>query len=199
MFQTFSASQQKEILKMQQENKQSRKYCLTVFKDGIYQEISDAEFEEFKKMCPMVAQIIEEPSLMTNITMPDQELQDSPLYDNWEKAAKRLMSSLWRSNSAQIFHNPVDPDRLGIPDYFEVVQDPIDFGTIKQRLNHSYYFTMREVIEDIQRCFDNCLLYNGEDSPAGQRCLTVMGEFKKLFTQLNIKFYIDLIPLDAEL
>lgn len=65
-----------------------------------------------------------------------------PMYDSWEKAAKRLITQLWRVPSAQLFHNPVDPDRLGIPDYFEVVKDPIDFGTIKQRLQHNVYFSM---------------------------------------------------------
>jgi hypothetical protein len=78
-----------------------------------------------------------------------------------------LIQSLWRCSSSQIFHQPVDPDKLGIPDYFEVVKDPIDFGTIKQRLNHNLYYTMRDFIVDIERCFSNCILYNGEDSPAG--------------------------------
>ena len=53
------------------------------------------------------------------------------MYDSWDKAAKRLINSLWRCGAAHIFHNPVDPDRLGIPDYFEVVKEPIDLGTIK--------------------------------------------------------------------
>lgn len=57
---------------------------------------------------------------------------------------------------------------------------------------------MQEVVEDIQRCFDNCILYNGDDSPAGLRCITVMKEFEKLYAQLNIDFYIDLIPLSAK-
>jgi hypothetical protein len=65
--------------------------------------------------------------------IPSPNLPDSniPLYDSWDKAAKRLINSLWRCNSAQIFHNPVDPDRLGIPDYFDIVKEPIDLGTIK--------------------------------------------------------------------
>jgi len=103
-----------------------------------------------------------------------------PLYDSWDKAAKRLINQLWRCNSASIFHKPVDPDRLGIPDYFDIVKEPIDMGTIKQRLNHNYYFTMKEFVRDIELCFDNCILFNGEDSPAGQRCMLVMEEFKKL-------------------
>jgi len=115
----------------------------------------------------VVAQILEDNTLLSQIPQPQLPDSNTPLYDNWDKAAKRLMQSLWRCGSASIFHHPVDPDRLGIPDYFEVVKDPIDFGTIKQRLNHNQYFTMKEFIDDINKCFDNCLLYNGEDSPAG--------------------------------
>lgn len=94
---------------------------MTVFKDGIYQEISEQELEQFKEFCPLVAKLMEDPQLLGQIQLPGNELQNSPLYDSWEKAAKRLINGLWRSNSAQIFHNPVDPDRLKIPDYFEVV------------------------------------------------------------------------------
>ena len=93
----------------------------------------------------------------------------------------------------------MDPDRLGIPDYFEIVKEPIDFGTIKQRLHYSQYMGMAEVIEDIQRCFDNCILFNGEDSPAGQRCLVAIEEFKKLCVQLNVQFFLDEIPLNTPL
>lgn len=56
---------------------------------------------------------------------------------------------------------------------------------------------MGEVVEDIQRCFDNCVLYNGEDSPAGARCMTVNAEFRKLYTQLNIDFYMNEIPKET--
>ena len=44
---TFTSTQLKEILKQSQENKLSKKYCLTVFKDGIYQEVNQEEFKEF--------------------------------------------------------------------------------------------------------------------------------------------------------
>jgi hypothetical protein len=45
---------------------------------------------------------------------------------------------------------------------------------------------MLEFIKDIELCFDNCILFNGDDSPAGQRCLLAMDEFKKLCAQLNV-------------
>ena len=55
------------------------------------------------------------------------------------------------------------------------------------------------MVDDIQKCFDNCMLFNGEDSVVGERCMKVMQEFKKLYQQLNIEFYLDTIPLNVPL
>jgi hypothetical protein len=42
-------------------------------------------------------------------------------------------------NSAWIFHEPVDPIKLEIPDYIDVIKHPMDFGTIKNKLNTNQY------------------------------------------------------------
>lgn len=38
-----------------------------------------------------------------------------------------------------IFHVPVDPIKLGIEDYFDIIKQPMDFGTIKNNLNNNIY------------------------------------------------------------
>ena len=63
--------------------------------------------------------------------------------------AKRLLNSLWRLNNSRIFHEPVDPEKLDIPDYHEVVKNPVDFGTIRQRLNTNNYHSLQEFIDEI--------------------------------------------------
>ena len=156
------------------------------------------ELEEFINLCPVVAEMLFDPNVIQKVPPPKID-HSCPIYDTWDKAAKRLVNQIWRSNGAHIFHNPIDPDRLGIPDYFEVIKEPIDLGTIKQRLNHNSYFTMQEVVDDIWRCFDNCIEYNGEDSPAGERCMQVIKAYEKAFEQLNIKFYLEEIPLNTPL
>ncbi len=55
-------------------------------------------------------------------------------YDNWEKNAKKLMNSLCKVKDSEIFHKPVDPVLLGIPDYFDIIKNPMDFSTIKVKL-----------------------------------------------------------------
>lgn len=65
--------------------------------------------------------------------------ENAPIYESWDKAAKRMINTLWKHNHAWIFHDPVDPEKLNIPDYHDVIKKPMDFGSIKQRLNSNYY------------------------------------------------------------
>lgn len=95
-----------------------------------------------------------------------------------------------RMKSSKIFHEPVDAEKLGAADYHDVVKNPIDFGTIKQRLNTNHYHLAQEFIDDILLVFDNCLLYNGENSSIGRTCNKVRNEFKRLYEELNIEFYL---------
>ena len=66
----------------------------------------------------------------------------------------------------------------------------MDFGTIKQRLNNNYYHRLQEFLDDMMLVFDNCLKFNGEENQVGKLCKNVKEEFKKLYDQLNLDFYL---------
>ena len=87
-----------------------------------------------------------------------------PIYDHWDKAAKRLHTTLWKVTQAWIFHEPVDIVKFGIPDYYNIIKQPMDFGTIKQRLSSNHYNRPQEYLDDMALVFDNCLRFNGEES-----------------------------------
>ena len=40
----------------------------------------------------------------------------------------------------------------------------MDFGKIKHKLQTNQYTKMGEFLYDVQLVFDNCILYNGENS-----------------------------------
>jgi hypothetical protein len=66
------------------------------------------------------------------------------------------------------FNEPVDPVKLGIPDYFEVITHPMDFSTIKKNLDTEQYHTFTEFIADVNLVFRNARTYN----PSGNDLVT---------------------------
>ena len=101
---------------------------LTVLRDGEYQELTPNEMEQFIEDYPEIASFWQEPDGLQSLWLPKE---DSILYDSWDHVAKRIISHLWRMGSSKIFHEPVDPEKMGASDYHEVVKNPVDFGTIK--------------------------------------------------------------------
>lgn len=57
----------------------------------------------------------------------------------WEKQATKILNHCWRVKGAFWFHEPVDPVKFGILDYHDIITHPMDFGTIKKKLNFNAY------------------------------------------------------------
>ncbi|KAI8065509.1 Bromodomain-containing protein [Gongronella butleri] len=66
------------------------------------------------------------------------------------------------------FLEPVDPIKLGIPDYPTIVKHPMDLATIENKLNNSVYTNPGEFAQDIRLMFNNCYLYNAPNLPVHQ-------------------------------
>jgi Bromodomain len=115
-----------------------------VLKDGQYEPLSDEEWAKFCEEHPELAKYFqaeettEAPTSIDTLEVPEAP-ESAPIYESWDKAAKRMMNSLWKHNMAWIFHEPVDPKRLNIPDYFDIIKHPMDFGTVKNKLNTNQY------------------------------------------------------------
>lgn len=45
-------------------------------------------------------------------------------------------------------------------DYYKIIKCPMDMGTIKKRLENSYYWNAQECIHDFNTMFTNCYIYN---------------------------------------
>lgn len=78
---------------------------------------------------------------------------------------KQVMKNVWKHQFAWPFHQPVDAIKLNLPDYHKIIKHPMDFGSIKKRLENRYYWSAKECIQDFNTMFTNCYIYNkpGED------------------------------------
>uniref|UniRef100_A0A3Q2XQ35 Bromodomain-containing protein 2 n=1 Tax=Hippocampus comes TaxID=109280 RepID=A0A3Q2XQ35_HIPCM len=78
---------------------------------------------------------------------------------------KTVVKTLWRHQFSWPFRQPVDAVALRLPDYYTIIKNPMDMGTIKRRLQNKYYWKAMECVQDFNTMFTNCYVYNkpGDD------------------------------------
>ena len=74
---------------------------------------------------------------------------------------------------ASPFRTPVDPQALGIPDYFEIIKTPMDMTTIKKKLDEGTYTEPWEFVDDVWQMFENAWTYNRKQSRVYKYCSKV--------------------------
>ncbi|KAJ8358985.1 hypothetical protein SKAU_G00155100 [Synaphobranchus kaupii] len=92
---------------------------------------------------------------------------------------KVVLKTLWKHQFSWPFQQPVDTVKLNLPDYYKIIKCPMDMGTIKRRLENSFYWNAQECIHDFNTMFTNCYIYNkpGDD-------IVLMAEaLEKMFLQ----------------
>ena len=52
-----------------------------------------------------------------------------------------ILETLFNMDEGVWFREPVDPEKEKIPDYFDVIKNPMDLGTIKTRLNEGGHYS----------------------------------------------------------
>ena len=60
------------------------------------------------------------------------------------------------------FKEPVDPIALDIPDYPNIITEPMDFSTMQKKLSEWQYPTLESFIVDMHLVFDNAVRYNSD-------------------------------------
>lgn len=70
------------------------------------------------------------------------QLEEIKSKDAWQRVASRVLTLCWKAKGGYYFHEPVDPAKFGIEDYFEIILEPMDFGTIRKKLTHNVYLNI---------------------------------------------------------
>lgn len=76
---------------------------------------------------------------------------------------RTLLKAVVEHADAWPFKDPVDPRE--VPDYYDIIKDPIDLKTISKRLESDvYYLTLDMFAADMKRMFANARIYNSPDT-----------------------------------
>ena len=82
-----------------------------------------------------------------------------------------------------LFKDPVAKDT---PDYYDIIEHPIDLSTILQKLNQNQYKTFKKWYDDIILMYENCLEYNKQDIPIVSHTRYLLDKFKEEFSVRSI-------------
>lgn len=117
-----------------------------------------------------------EPTPAVKFAEPDPARKMTP---NRQKYCLVVLRQLKKSKDSAPFLQPVDPVRLKIPDYFKIVTDPQDLGTIETQLKKGAYSTIDEFTDSVQLVWANCQKYNGSESAINLMALRLKEQFER--------------------
>ncbi|CAD8138801.1 unnamed protein product [Paramecium octaurelia] len=182
---SVKGGEQKQNKKKQKEVPKQQYKILHTDDKGQQRELTNDDFQQFSIQYPEIASLILNADDFIDENMINQCKED----ETWEKQAKKIIALIWKAKGAYFFHKPVDQKEFHITDYFEIVKKPMDFGTIKNKLNVNAYKNFREFHTDMLLVFDNCVLYNGNQSAIGQIGVNIKSEYLSLIEQNGLIKY----------
>ncbi|KIJ22155.1 hypothetical protein PAXINDRAFT_6271 [Paxillus involutus ATCC 200175] len=101
-----------------------------------------------------------------------------------EKKCRDVLKAISRLPEYPIFAYPVDPVRDGCPTYFDEIANPMDFGTMGQKLSEGKYVTMEDFAKDVELVFNNCRKFNPPTTYPVDCADAVERGFKKEWSKL---------------
>ncbi|KAI8463857.1 MAG: hypothetical protein J3K34DRAFT_388846 [Monoraphidium minutum] len=104
----------------------------------------------------------------------------------WHECYK-VLDRCRRNQKAEAFKKPVDPIRQKIPDYPTIVKNPMDLGTVGEKLKLRVYKDPADFAGDMRQIWDNAALYNGAAHPVGICALAMSEFFEKAWGPLQIE------------
>jgi transcription initiation factor TFIID subunit 2 len=112
---------------------------------------------------------------------PDSNSNMSPVLKQIKDQCRKVLDALKAHECAYPFLIPVDPVKLGIPHYFDVIKQPMDLSTIEKKLAGDY--TLQQLEDDVKLIFHNCYTFNPPDSEVYVYAQRLEEEFKRLISQ----------------
>ncbi|KAJ7552517.1 hypothetical protein O6H91_06G058700 [Diphasiastrum complanatum] len=113
--------------------------------------------------------------------LPSLELDKTPLPPR--KVLEVLLDNLQKKDTYQVFAEPVDASL--IPDYYDIIKDPMDFGTIRKKLTEGRYVTLELFKKDVFQISINAMRYNGAKTIYYKQARAILDAARKALNSLT--------------
>ena len=98
---------------------------------------------------------------LPQITQPSRRKRTKKNFDlKFCRLVHQELKKRQHSSYAYPFYEPVNAEKLGVPDYYNIIKNPMDLTTIYHKLENEAYGSAEEFEADIRLMFDNCCKFN---------------------------------------
>nr|XP_027118847.1 transcription factor GTE6-like isoform X1 [Coffea arabica] len=167
------------------------------------------EVEQFYTIASRKQRSASTPKSLSALKDKDKEKQVASFKKRQQDAARReaaaakrmqelmrqfhtILRQITQHKWAGPFMQPVDVEGLGLHDYFDVIEKPMDFSTVKSKMeakDGNGYKNVREICADVRLIFKNAMKYNEERVDEHVMAKTLLGKFEEKWLQLLPKVH----------
>lgn len=104
-----------------------------------------------------------------------------PLPD--KKTLELILDKLQKKDIYGVYAEPVDPEEL--PDYHEVIKNPMDFSTVRKKLGSGKYATFEQFEHDVFLICENAMQYNSSDTIYFKQAFSIQELARRKFQRLR--------------
>ncbi|CAA0813975.1 DNA-binding bromodomain-containing protein [Striga hermonthica] len=114
---------------------------------------------------------------------PAERPSGLPLPD--KRALELILDKLQKKDIYGVYAEPVDPEEL--PDYHDIIEHPMDFTTVRNKLGNGSYATFEQFERDVFLICSNAMQYNAPDTVYYKHARTIQELAKRKFEKLKLK------------
>jgi Bromodomain len=101
------------------------------------------------------------------------------------KKCFKIVTQLQKHQYSRPFLKPVDPIAEGIPDYFDIVKEPMDLSKVDKRLRSGSYINPMQFAADVRKIWSNAILYNPRKSAIYYMTVQMSNYFEQIYKSVE--------------
>ncbi|KAL0320810.1 UNVERIFIED_CONTAM: Bromodomain-containing protein 7 [Sesamum radiatum] len=101
-----------------------------------------------------------------------------------KRTLELILDKLQKKDIYGVYAEPVDPEEL--PDYHDVIEHPMDFATVRNKLGNGSYATFEQFESDVFLICSNAMQYNAPDTIYYKQARSIQELAKKKFHKIRV-------------
>jgi len=119
-------------------------------------DVKEETYEAFNPTATIKSSVgVKQPALKREITSDRAQRLSQPM-----KKCLELLKELSKYPQGTWFLEPVDPIKHNVPDYLVIIKKPMDFSTVRGKIEDGQYDSTDGFAEDMRQIFRNAITYN---------------------------------------